>query len=45
MKDFMQTITDKKFELEITNIRNEVEMFAKQFPSVGYDTEARKYKH
>lgn len=45
LKDFVATMKDDQYQPEIANIRNEVEEFAKQFPTIGFEKETMKYKH
>ncbi|KAK1362706.1 SHMT domain-containing protein [Heracleum sosnowskyi] len=44
LKDFVETMKDKKYQSEITNIRHKVEDYVKQFPTVGFDKDTMKYK-
>lgn len=45
LKDFLATIqTDANIQSEIAKIRQEVEEFAKQFPTIGFEKETMKYK-
>lgn len=45
LKDFVATMNgDEKFQSEIKKIRGEVEEYAKQFPTIGFEKETMKYK-
>ncbi|KAM0949978.1 putative glycine hydroxymethyltransferase [Dioscorea sansibarensis] len=45
LKDFLATIhTDANIQSEIAKIRHEVEEFAKQFPTIGFEKATMKYK-
>ncbi|KAI3689144.1 hypothetical protein L2E82_47093 [Cichorium intybus] len=45
LKDFVATMNgDDKFQTEIVKIRGEVEEYAKQFPTIGFEKETMKYK-
>ncbi|KAG8499295.1 hypothetical protein CXB51_005802 [Gossypium anomalum] len=45
LKDFVATLqSDTNFQSEITKLRQEVEEYAKQFPTIGFEKEALKYK-
>ncbi|XP_076899556.1 serine hydroxymethyltransferase 2, mitochondrial-like [Bidens hawaiensis] len=46
LKDFVATMNgDEKFQSEIVKIRGEVEEYAKQFPTIGFEKETMKYKN
>ncbi|XP_072973538.1 serine hydroxymethyltransferase, mitochondrial-like isoform X2 [Typha angustifolia] len=46
LKDFLATIaTDAGFQSEIAKLRHEVEEFAKQFPTIGFEKESMKYNN
>lgn len=45
LKDFVATMKDDQYQSEIANIRNGVEEYAKQFPTIGFEKETMKYKH
>ncbi|URE18877.1 Interconversion of serine and glycine (By similarity) [Musa troglodytarum] len=46
LKDFLATIqTDANIQSEIAKLRHEVEEYAKQFPTIGFDKETMKYKN
>lgn len=45
LKDFVSTLqSDTNFQSEIAKLRHEVEEYAKQFPTVGFEKETMKYK-
>lgn len=44
LKDFVATMKDANFQSEITKLRHEVEEYAKQFPTIGFEKETMKYK-
>ncbi|KAK8681685.1 hypothetical protein V6N13_054087 [Hibiscus sabdariffa] len=45
LKDFVATLeSDTNFQSEIAKLRQEVEEFAKQFPTIGFEKETMKYK-
>nr|DAD40867.1 TPA_asm: hypothetical protein HUJ06_015190 [Nelumbo nucifera] len=45
LKDFLATIqTSANVQSEISKLRHEVEEYAKQFPTIGFDKETMKYK-
>lgn len=45
LKDFVATFeTSDSIQSEIKKIRLEVEEFAKQFPTIGFEKETMKYK-
>ncbi|MBA0585621.1 hypothetical protein Gorai_016390 [Gossypium raimondii] len=45
LKDFVATLqSDTNFQSEIAKLRQEVEEYAKQFPTIGFEKEAMKYK-
>jgi len=37
--------SDSKIQAEIAKLRHDVEEFAKQFPTVGFEKETMKYKN
>ncbi|KAE8724997.1 Serine hydroxymethyltransferase [Hibiscus syriacus] len=44
LKDFVATLeSDNKFQSEIAKLRKEVEEYAKQFPTIGFEKETMKY--
>ena len=44
MKDFLATIQSSSyFQSEIAKLRHDVEEYAKQFPTIGFDKETMKY--
>lgn len=46
LKDFVATLmSDESIQSEISKLRNEVEEYAKQFPTVGFEKETMKYKN
>lgn len=46
LKDFVATIqTDANIQSEIAKLRHEVEEYAKQFPTIGFEKETMKYKN
>ncbi|CAL9129759.1 unnamed protein product [Musa hybrid cultivar] len=46
LKDFLATIqTDANIQSEIAKLRHEVEEYAKQFPTIGFEKETMKYKN
>lgn len=45
LKDFVATMKDDTYKSEISSIRHEVEEYAKQFPTIGFEKETMKYKH
>lgn len=45
LKDFVATMkSDASIQSEISNLCDEVEEYAKQFPTVGFEKETMKYK-
>ncbi|XP_010519153.1 PREDICTED: serine hydroxymethyltransferase 2, mitochondrial-like [Tarenaya hassleriana] len=44
LKDFVATMQNERFQSEIRKLREEVEEYAKQFPTVGFEKETMKYK-
>ncbi|KAK8624239.1 hypothetical protein V6N13_065590 [Hibiscus sabdariffa] len=45
LKDFVATLeSDTNFQSEIAKLRREVEEYAKQFPTIGFEKETMKYK-
>ncbi|XP_015956673.1 serine hydroxymethyltransferase, mitochondrial [Arachis duranensis] len=45
LKDFMATIeSSSTFQAEIAKLRHDVEEYAKQFPTIGFDKATMKYK-
>nr|GMD14526.1 serine hydroxymethyltransferase, mitochondrial-like [Ipomoea batatas] len=46
LKDFVTTMSsDSGFQYEIAKLQSEVEEYAKQFPTIGFEKEMIKYKH
>lgn len=43
LKDFLSTMP--KFQSEIGKLRHDVEEYAKQFPTIGFDKQTMKYKN
>ncbi|CAN1289870.1 Serine hydroxymethyltransferase, mitochondrial [Linum perenne] len=44
LKDFAAALTSDAHQAEIAKLRREVEEYAKQFPTVGFEKETMKYK-
>ena len=45
LKDFVATMqSDAQTQSEIAKLRHEVEEYAKQFPTIGFEKETMKYK-
>lgn len=45
LKDFVATLSsDSKIQSEIANLKQDVEDYAKQFPTIGFEKETMKYK-
>lgn len=45
LKDFNATLeTDSKLQSEIKALRHDVEEYAKQFPTIGFEKSSMKYK-
>ena len=45
LKDFLTTMSNAAIQSEIAKLRNEVEDYAKQFPTIGFEKESMKYKN
>lgn len=45
LKDFVATLQSGTFDSEIAKLRHEVEEYAKQFPTIGFEKESMKYKN
>ncbi|XP_057251851.1 serine hydroxymethyltransferase, mitochondrial, partial [Beta vulgaris subsp. vulgaris] len=45
LKDFVATLQSGAFDSEIAKLRREVEEYAKQFPTIGFEKESMKYKN
>lgn len=45
LKDFVATLQSGAFDSEIAKLRLEVEEYAKQFPTIGFEKESMKYKN
>lgn len=44
LKDFVAAMqSDEQVQSKIANLRHEVEDYAKQFPTIGFDIETMKY--
>ncbi|KAL9685691.1 hypothetical protein QQ045_023142 [Rhodiola kirilowii] len=43
LKDFVASMND--FEFDMAKIRQDVEEYAKQFPTIGFEKETMKYKN
>lgn len=45
LKDFVAVLqSDSQVQSEITKLRHEVEQYAKQFPTVGFEKETMRYR-
>ena len=44
LKDFLATLKDASIQSEIAKLRHDVEEYAKQFPTIGFEKETMKYK-
>nr|POE76624.1 serine hydroxymethyltransferase 2, mitochondrial [Quercus suber] len=44
LKDFLAVQSAPHFQSEITKLHHEVEAYAKQFPTIGFERESMKYK-
>lgn len=45
LKDFVATLSsDSKIQSEIAKLKQDVEDYAKQFPTIGFEKETMKYK-
>ena len=44
LKDFLAVQSAPHFQSEITKLRHEVEAYAKQFPTIGFEKESMKYR-
>lgn len=45
LKDFLATIQESSyFQTEIAKLRHDVEEYAKQFPTIGFEKATMKYK-
>ncbi|PWZ56769.1 Serine hydroxymethyltransferase, mitochondrial [Zea mays] len=45
LKDFVATLQSDSIQVEIAKLRHDVEEFAKQFPTIGFEKETMKYKN
>ncbi|KAM7516920.1 hypothetical protein LguiA_006503 [Lonicera macranthoides] len=45
LKDFVASMNSDAIQSEIKKLRGEVEEYAKQFPTIGFEKETMKYKH
>jgi glycine hydroxymethyltransferase len=46
LKDFVATLqSDSNIQAEIAKLRHDVEEYAKQFPTIGFEKETMKYKN
>ena len=46
LKDFVTTLqSDSNIQAEIAKLRHDVEEYAKQFPTIGFEKETMKYKN
>ncbi|KAL9351176.1 hypothetical protein Peur_053856 [Populus x canadensis] len=45
LKDFLATQSAPHFQSEISKLRRDVEEYAKQFPTIGFEKETMKYKN
>ncbi|KAL6521572.1 Serine/threonine-protein kinase smg1 [Orobanche gracilis] len=46
LNDFLTTMqTNTSFQSEIAKLCHDVEQFAKQFPTIGFEKETMKYKN
>lgn len=45
MKDFVATLELPKYQSEAAKLRQGVEDYAKQFPTIGFEKESMKYKN
>ena len=45
LKDFLATQSAPHFQSEISKLRHDVEEYAKQFPTIGFEKETMKYKN
>lgn len=45
LKDFVATLeSDSQIQSEIAKLRHEVEQYAKEFPTIGFEKETMRYK-
>lgn len=45
LKDFVATLSSPDIQSEVAKVRNGVEEYAKQFPTIGFEKETMKYKN
>jgi hypothetical protein len=45
LKDFLAALSAPHFQSEIAKLRDDVEEYAKQFPTIGFEKESLKYKN
>ena len=45
LKDFVATLQSSKFQSEVAKLKHDVEEYAKQFPTIGFEKETMKYKN
>jgi glycine hydroxymethyltransferase len=46
LKDFKTKVdTDPEIQSEIARLRDEVQDYAKQFPTIGFEKSSMKYQH
>ncbi|KAH6759924.1 serine transhydroxymethyltransferase 1 [Perilla frutescens var. frutescens] len=45
LKDFVATLSSPSFQSEVAKLRHDVEEYAKQFPTIGFEKETMKYKN
>lgn len=45
LKDFVATLQSDSVQSEIAKLRHDVEEYAKQFPTIGFEKETMKYKN
>ena len=45
MKDFVATLQSPQFQSEAAKLKHNVEEYAKQFPTIGFEKETMKYKN
>lgn len=45
LKDFLAALPAPHFQSEIAKLRHDVEEYAKQFPTIGFEKESMKYQN
>lgn len=45
LKDFVAAMESSTFQAELSKLRHDVEEYAKQFPTIGFEKETMKYKN